>query len=141
MSSPLPLPATDRELYADLRALMASSFPKRCRNCGREYPTAEAFVTATAPVAAGCSGFKQSRDDDGTTIIELFRNCLCGSTLMDSFDCRRNATADGLKKRQRFDDLLGQLAARGLDPVRARGELLNVMRGQPSDLLALIKGL
>jgi hypothetical protein len=140
MSSPKSGSKRERELYADLRALVASTFPKRCRNCGREYPTAEAFVTATAPIVAGRSGFKQSHDDDGTTIIELFRNCLCGSTLMDSFDCRRNGTAEGLKRRQRFDDLLGQLTARGLDPVRARGELLNVMRGQRSDLLALIKG-
>jgi hypothetical protein len=132
-------PASDREFFADLRALAATTFPKRCRNCGREYASAAEFVAATEPLADGRSGLKQSRDDDGATIVELFRNCVCGSTLMDCFDNRRDGSPAGLKRRQRFDDLLRQLTGRGIDAGLARAELLKAMRGQPSQLLALIK--
>jgi hypothetical protein len=131
---------SDRELYADLRALTASTFPKRCRNCGREYLSEAEFVAATQAVPGGRSGLKQAIDDDGGTIVELFRNCACGSTLMDSFDNRRDTSAAGLKRRQRFDDLMGQLTARGIDPPAARAELLKLMRGQQSNLVALIQG-
>lgn len=122
-------------LYAGLRALMATTFPKRCANCGRSYANEAEFVAQTNAVPTGRSGFKQSRDDDGETIVELFRNCVCGSTLMDCFTDRRDHSASGQQRRAKFDELIGVLAQRGLDRETARGELLKLLRGQTSALL------
>lgn len=126
------------ELFASLHALVASTFPKRCRNCGREYADAAAFIAATQPVHPGEAGFKASRDDDNRPILELFRNCPCGSTLLESFHNRRDLSAAGLKRRERFGALLGKLEAGGIDRQTARHELLLMIRGEPNNLFELI---
>ena len=129
----------DAELFGGLRQLSDASFPKRCNSCGRVFNSAEEFAAATQSVQAGRSGLKQSVGDDGQTIVELFRNCPCGSTLMDTFDNRRDATSAGIKRRQRFHEVLQMLRSRGVDPAQARSELLKLMRGQPSAILQLIR--
>lgn len=128
-----------QHFYAGLRELAESAFPKQCRNCGRTYQTAAEFVAATQPIKADKSGLKQSIDDDGRAIVELFRNCVCGSTLMDSFNDRRDLSEAGLRRRQRFGELLEYLKGQGLPHLTARDELLKVTRGQPSELLANLK--
>jgi hypothetical protein len=131
--------SSNATLFANLRALAESSFPKRCNNCGRIYATAEEFAVATAAIRPDISGLKQSYDEDGKAIVELFRNCVCGSTLMDTFDSRRDDSPAGLKRRRRFDELLRLLQARGIAAGVARDELLKLVRGQKSELLGLIK--
>ncbi|MCK9987662.1 MAG: hypothetical protein AzoDbin1_04134, partial [Azoarcus sp.] len=42
---------------------------------------------------------------DGQVIVELFRNCVCGSTLMDCFRDRRDTSEAGLRRRARFGEL------------------------------------
>lgn len=121
--------------YAGLRELAESAFPKHCRNCGRVYATAADFIAATEPLAPDRSGLKQSTDDDGRAIVELFRNCVCGSTLMDCFNDRRDLSETGNRRRQRFGELLDYLEGQGLAKPTARAELIKVMRGQPSELL------
>lgn len=134
------LPTIDSQhFYAGLRELAESAFPKRCRNCGRTYQTADEFIAATQPLAPERSGLKQSLDDDGRAIVELFRNCECGSTLMDCFNDRRDLSEAGLRRRQRFGELVDYLAGQGLPRLTARDELLKVMRGQPSELLGNLK--
>ncbi|HTY98892.1 MAG TPA: oxidoreductase [Rhodocyclaceae bacterium] len=123
------------DFYAGLRELAESAFPKRCRNCGRTYQNAGEFVAATQPLAPDRSGLKQSRDDDGRAIVELFRNCVCGSTLMDSFNDRRDLSDVGAGRRRRFDELLAYLAEKGIAGTIARQELLKVLRGEASELL------
>ncbi|MDP2809295.1 MAG: oxidoreductase [Rhodocyclaceae bacterium] len=129
----------DRTLLAGLRALAESSFPKRCGTCGRVYADVADYVTQTASISAGRSGLKQSRDDDGETIIELFRNCTCGSTLMDFFSDRRDLSNAGEQRRRRFDELLVYLAGRGLDRAVARADLLKVTHGLPSEILRVTR--
>lgn len=121
--------------YAGLRQLAESAFPKRCRNCGRTYRDAKEFVASTEPTAPDRSGLKQSLDDDNRVIVELFRNCVCGSTLMDCFNDRRDLSSSGTLRRQHFQKLLDQLAEHGVERQLARAELLKVMRGQASELL------
>ncbi|MDP2809338.1 MAG: oxidoreductase [Rhodocyclaceae bacterium] len=128
-----------KHFYAGLRELAESAFPKQCRNCGRTYQTAAEFVAATQPLAPDKSGLKQSIDDDGRAIVELFRNCVCGSTLMDSFNDRRDLSEGGLRRRQRFGELVEYLQGQGLPRLTARDELLKVVRGQPSELLRDLK--
>ncbi len=127
--------AWDAELLAGLKALAASAFPKRCANCGRVYPDEAAYLNETLPVSAATSGLKSSEDDDGSTIVELFRNCACGSTLLDFFNDRRDDTEAGERRRARFGELLTYLTDRGLAPAEARNELRKVMRGEPSEVL------
>lgn len=127
-----------RDFYADLRALAESAFPKRCRNCGRVYNTADEFIAATQPVSAQRSGLKASLDDDGTVILELFRNCVCGSTLMDAFNDRRDVSEAGARRRKRFEEMLAYLVGQGVDTATATAELRKVARGQASELLRSI---
>jgi hypothetical protein len=126
-------------LFSGLRELAESSFPKRCKNCGREYLNSTEFFAATQPVRANTSGLKQSRDDEGHMIVELFRNCICGSTLLESFGNRRNPSEDGNLRRERFQDMVGKLVANGCAEETARSELLKLMRGQAHDLLSLVR--
>lgn len=127
------------ELFASLHALAASTFPKRCPNCGRVYASADEFFAATRPLRADHTGLKESLDDAGQPIVELFRNCACGSTLLESFRNRRDLSAAGLKRRARFDELLGKLKAAGVDADTAHAELLKMMRGQANSLIELIR--
>ncbi|WP_211167388.1 hypothetical protein, partial [Aromatoleum evansii] len=122
-------------LYAGLRELAAGTFPKRCSACGRKYCDADDYIAQTQRVGNGRSGLKQAVDDDGQVIVELFRNCVCGSTLMDCFRDRRDASEAGLRRRARFGELIEMLVAQGLDRERARTELLKVLRGEPSTTL------
>lgn len=132
----------DQVLLAGLRELSASAFPKRCATCGRSYDTVEDYVARTAAAdrrASGpeqsASGLKQSVGDDGATIVELFRTCECGATLIDFFADRRDRSPQAVARRARFSELLDYLEQRGLERLNARDELLKVMRGIPSPLL------
>ncbi len=125
----------DGRLYAGLQELAAGAFPKRCPACGDFYPNVEDYLRRTGRVASGVSGLKQSVDDDGNVIVELFRNCQCGSTLLDFFSDRRDRSKAGLERRARFAELVDQLVARGFARTVARAELLRVLRGEPSAVL------
>jgi hypothetical protein len=125
----------DPELIRGLQALALSTFPKVCRCCGRQFADLTEYTRQTLAMPNGKQGLKQSIDDDGKTIVDFFRNCPCGSTLMDSFNDRRNPTAAGLARRQRFGELLDYLVKHGLDAVSARTELLKVLHGGQSEIL------
>ncbi|OIQ98917.1 hypothetical protein GALL_190120 [mine drainage metagenome] len=133
----MPEPYLDEELLAGLRELAESAFPKRCGNCGREYRSTADFLAATRPLRVDCSGLKQSLGDDGKLIVDLFRNCVCGSTLLESFWNRRDTSEDGIGRRMRFQDMVDKLVATGRTAGTARNELLKLMRGQSIDLLNL----
>lgn len=121
-------------LYQGLQALSDSAFPKKCTTCGRIYETIDDFLLQTDEIR-NKSGLKQSIDDDDSTILELYRNCVCGSTLMDFFSDRRNTTAAGLKRREHFSNLVEHLIKAGVDAHSARAELLKVMNGEMSDVI------
>lgn len=130
---------TETSLFADLQALVNTAFPKKCSSCGRNFDTADDFVRQTDAIR-GKSGLKSAVDDDGRPVVELFRNCPCGSTLMDAFRDRRDASEAGLRRRAKFGALIERLVARGVTPETARAELLKVLRGQGSTLLEEITG-
>lgn len=127
--------AFQNELFRGLRALAESSFPKRCPSCGRMFETAEQFIEETALNNEASSGLKQSGTDDGEKIIEVYRTCPCGSTLMDVFADRRDHSDAGMRRRHRFDDMLNLFEDRGIDRDTARTELIKVMRGIKSEVL------
>ncbi len=121
-------------LFNGLKALSDASFPKKCSFCGMEYASVEEYVQKTEDVS-GKSGLKKGYDDDDKPIVELFRNCVCGSTLMDCFNDRRDVTDAGLKRRELFGKLMEILTEKGVAHEAARAELLKVIRGESSQLL------
>lgn len=118
-----------------LRELAESAFPRRCPTCGRVFETAAAFIAQTRPVRADHHGLKAAQDDNGMALLELYRNCPCGSTLMDFFSDRRDTSDKGLARRKRFGELHAYLVAQGIPAQAARTELLKAMRGEPSEML------
>lgn len=126
------------ELIKGLKALAESAFPKKCANCGRSFESAEQFLSETQKINAKTSGLKQVDDEDGSKIVEVFRNCPCGSTLMDFFGNRRDLSEAGEKRRDKFDKLLNFLSENGLDKNTARTELIKVAHGETSEILSKI---
>lgn len=122
---------SEHQLFADLKALSDSAFPKQCSTCSRIYHSPEDFFRHSSAPTFG-SGLKRSWDDDENTVVELFRNCECGSTLMDFFMDRRDSSARGVKRRTVFGRLLDALEKKGLHRDVARQELTGVMNGNSS---------
>lgn len=122
------------QLFADLKALSDSAFPKRCATCGRVYNSPEDFFRHSKAPSNG-SGLKGSWDDSDQDIVELYRNCECGSTLMDFFLDRRDTSERGLKRRAVFGRLLDTLEGKGMGRDIARRELLRLMNGDSSPQL------
>ena len=127
----------DRD-FAGLRALLESSFPKHCGNCGRIYESVEQFLAETEDMPDGRSSLKSALEDDGSEIVEVFRNCACGSTLMDEFNSRRDDSDQGKKRRAEFDNMLEALRRHKLPDSVARTEILNFLKGRPSHLIELL---
>lgn len=128
--------SSTNDLYHGLRALAESSFPKHCPSCGRCYETAEQFLAETQGTNTQMSGLKAAVDDDGNIVVEVFRNCHCGSTLLDYFSDRRDMSEAGQQRRRKFEELLEYLVSRGVAKEMARAELLKVLHGEHSTLLA-----
>lgn len=126
--------------FEGLHALLVSAFPKTCKNCGHVYETAEQFFAETLDMPSGRSSLKMATEGDGATIVEAFRNCRCGSTLMDEFGCRRDNSASGLERRTIFDRMLSLLLARHISEEEARTELINFLRGRPNQIQVWLNG-
>jgi len=125
--------------FSGLKSIIDSAFPKTCPMCGKIYNNEQDFIKETTKIN-NQTGLKQSYDDDDHPIVELYRNCSCGSTLMNFFGDRRNNDETGEKRRAKFGELLDYLVSReGLEPEQARNELLKAIRGEKSDILKNIK--
>jgi len=108
--------------------LTDAAFPKGCRTCGAVYASADEFMRRTRPPAGGRS--IKAVSDAGVRFLELYRNCGCGSTLMDFFAERRDASDAGDARRQRWVALLRCLQQQGLPPERCRAELRRLLLDQ-----------
>lgn len=124
--------------FSGLEALAASAFPKKCSCCGRIFENSEQFLRETERIPTAKSSLKAATEDDGSIIIEVFRNCPCGSTLMDEFSDRREMSEKGEKRRRKFQQMLDFLAGKGLPREASRPELLKLLRGEKSEILAKI---
>ncbi|WP_372875260.1 hypothetical protein [Pseudomonas sp.] len=120
--------------FAGLKALGHDDFPKRCRNCGRVFASEVDYFQQTQAIRPGITGLKAVIDDAGP-LVEVFRNCVCGSTLLVDCMSRRDDSAAGHSRRRRFDELLGYLVRHGVDRAQARIELLRVVAGERSEVL------
>lgn len=121
-------------LYRGLKALVDTSFPRKCAMCGHVYNTVDEFVANTVGVVSG-SGLKESNDENDLPVVELFRNCACGSTLMDCFSDRRDVSEKGTRRRKAFSNIQALLVRQGLSPYEARNEILRLMKGEKSSVI------
>jgi hypothetical protein len=124
------------QLYEGLVALSDGMFPKKCSNCGRIYKTADDYIKETDPVHRGSGLQCSDNSNDGHAVVHLYRNCVCGSTMLTFFGDRRDNSEQGRRYRAMFDDLLQQIVDKGIDPKAARAELIKVIRGEQSKTLA-----
>jgi hypothetical protein len=125
-----------QELYRGLRSMAKDSFPKKCPKCGKEYATVEDFFYETQSTWSE-SGLKQGLSDDDRTIVEVFRNCDCGSTLMEVFQERRDASPLGIERRRLFGHLMEIVMNQArIETTVARNEIIKILRGDQSDILA-----
>lgn len=123
-------------LLDGLRELSDTAFPRKCANCGREYMSFGDFIEQTRPLE-GRSGLIENQgcpEEGDEVIVELYRNCICGSTLMEFFTNRRDTSDKGVHRRALFERLLGQLIAEGISDEEARAELTAFMRYGRSSL-------
>lgn len=127
-------PFNSADFYKGLQSLADSSFPKQCSNCKTVYTNVNDYLVQTNDIN-GHSGLKQSNDDNGSNIVELYRNCSCGSTLLTFFGDRRDNSQAGIERRETFGQLLGKLMNHGIPLERGRTELLKVLRGHQSEYL------
>lgn len=129
-----------QELFTGLNALMESCFPKICPTCGKVFPSMESFIEATEDLR-GHSGLMESIDDDENPIVELYRNCPCGSTLMNFCYDRRDTSERGQERRDAFDRVLQTLMDSGIDREKGIKELRSLISTGKSTLLKDIEGL
>lgn len=121
--------------FAGLRAFNHDSFPKRCRNCGRVFASEADYFQQTQAIRPDISGLKAVFDDEEGALVEVFRNCVCGSTLLVNCMSRRDDSPSGQSRRRLLDDLLGYLQLHGFERAQARRELLRVASGERSEVL------
>ena len=127
-----------QSLCDGLQALAHSSFPKVCGGCEQEFETVEEFITKTQTDSSlsSDSGLKETRREDGVMVVELYRRCACGSTLMDAFNNRRSQSDAGEERRQNFEELLNLVGTHyELDRPSARQELLKIFHGGSSEVI------
>ena len=129
------------DVFSGLTALAATAFPKRCQNCGRTFANAEQFLNETRSLYNNRSGIKQSWDDNDTSIVELYRNCVCGSTLMEFFSDRRDVSDNGIDRRKHFAELLEYLLKNQVPEQEARQELLKILKGQQSNIIERLQNM
>ncbi len=122
------------EFYKGLVALNAYSFPKICSNCGKTYQTLDDFL-AEAEEVQHRSGLIEYTGRDEESVVGLFRNCSCHSTLMSKMKDRRDVSEAGERARSQFDRLLKIMTAVGITQEEARRELLKIMHGEDSRML------
>jgi len=133
------LPDSQRvELYQGLRALEETLFPKTCRVCGQEYRGFDDFVRKTIQIH-GTSGLTCFEIRGKKLYVGLFRNCVCGSTLLVPCTDRRDDSPAAVKRRELFGKTLDLLKQQGWETEVARRELLRFMRGQKSKVLDSLK--
>ncbi len=136
MKSDTPQNAWLESFYANLKTLVDSAFPKTCPKCGKVYKDSQAFLTETIPVRdvslSERSGLFTMAGASSVAAIGVFRNCICGTTMMADFQDRRDLSSKGNERRAQFEKVVDLLCERGLAPDEARLALRKLMRGEES---------
>ncbi len=125
------------ELYEGLQALLDAAFPKKCTGCGKTFMTLKEFLQGTYSTISS-SGLKLSEQNTKRPVVELYRSCQCGATLMEFFHDRRDDSETGAMVRAKFAQLLDMLKNTGLSLGTARAELVQLLRGGQSQIFNML---
>lgn len=111
------------------RRLEHQAFPKTCPVCGKVYRDEIQFFQETQALVGRPSGTRPIHDDPDVDhlYLEVYRNCACGTTLMERFHSRRDLSPAGLARRAAFEEVLGKLTLAGLSREAARLQLLRLI--------------
>ncbi|MCB1615455.1 MAG: hypothetical protein KDI30_05520 [Pseudomonadales bacterium] len=109
--------------------LEPDSFPKTCPMCNTVYSDEIDFFERTHSLPHVNSDIRPVEDEnaDPQVYLEIYRNCNCGTTLMELFHCRREQTASENRKRLLFEILLDAMEAIGHKRKDARDILFEFM--------------
>lgn len=115
--------------------LLDELFPKQCHSCAKVYADELQFLSETTPVQHSPTSIRAVAQDDGSSdlYLEVFRNCSCGSTLMEFFHSRRDLSEEGITRRQLFDSMLKILQESGQPRLQAREALLQHLKSFQED--------
>ncbi len=124
------IPLSTSSLYQGLKAIWDTEFPKTCPKCGRVYQAFEEYLMDTVPLphSSGLMGYDIG--DPGQQ-VGLFRNCVCGTTIMAFCHDRRDLSETGHRRRQLFGELMNRLVEAGISAMEARQQLLTALRTTP----------
>lgn len=125
------------ELYQGLQALADAAFPKACSNCGATYQNLEEFLRGTHSTFSS-SGLKQADMERNQPVVELYRTCHCGATMLEFFCDRRDDSESGALVRAKFAQLLDMLQETGLSLATVRAELTLLLHGEHSEIFNLL---
>jgi len=100
------------------RQFLASEFPKLCSCCKKEFNERQSYWDQTSPLEHG----NYSRGSKNH--IFEYRNCNdCSSTLVTKFVDERDASAEGVKKREQWKQQFQFLVSNGIPEERAKSIL------------------
>lgn len=113
--------------------LHRDSFPRNCSRCGKHFRDEVEFFAETSAIPHAGSDIRAIRDDEEARLrglpaavyLEVYRNCQCGTTLMERFHSRRDLSPRGLRRRKAFEEMLILLERCGCDRDDARQKLLD----------------
>lgn len=120
--------AASEVIFKGLEAIWNTEFPKRCPVCGRVYETISDFLDITSPPTGSSGLVDLTSYDEQRQAVGLYRNCICGSTLMAFCSDRRDHSEAGKRRRELFGNLLAQLESTGIAHDVAREEVLRALR-------------
>ena len=110
--------------------LEQTAFPKVCKNCQKVYQNEMQFLRETNAIpyvstdTRAITPIPGAMESENNIYLEVFRNCACGSTLMERFYSRRNLSEAGIERRIAFEVLLSALEVGGVERIEARRMLL-----------------
>lgn len=111
--------------------LTNQAFPKVCRKCQKVYRDEFEFFSETLPVPHVRSEIRAVEDDPDEPedfYLEVYRNCKCGSTLMERFHSRRDMSPAGMERRKAFEDMVDVLEGAGYSRPEGQEMLRNFLR-------------
>jgi hypothetical protein len=123
-------PFPHESLYHGLKAIWETEFPKTCPKCTRVYQSFEEYLVDTLPLpeSTGLMGYDIGNPGQQ---VGLFRNCVCGTTILAFCHDRRDLSEAGNRRRELFGELLDRLVDTGLSAQAARKKILTAFRSVP----------
>lgn len=120
-------PASSPDPYEKLTVRSQDVFPLVCTRCQRRFTDLSDFIARTSPIFQS-SGLLENEDPATGPFVLLLRNCLCGTSLALRCNDRRNQSAQGRRRRDRFSALVNLLVESGVSAAEADREVRRLLQ-------------